>query len=705
MATLEKIRSKSVLLFVIIIVALLAFILGDFLTSGRTYFGSGTTIAKAGSAKVDYTDYQARMNAVAEQQRNNPRQTDNDELSQNVLQQLLLEKMLQNEYDALGIKVTNAELTEAMTGAMPHPAAQQFIYQMSGSLGLPAASGQAVYDAMMNPQKYGLPTEAGEQLKQYWAAVEADVEQALLLEKFDYLINGLFTANELDAQAMYNDVASSRHISYAAKAIGTVGDEDVEVTDADRRAAYNEDKEAYRINEPMRAVDYILVRIEPSQADRDAGTHEVEDALASLNAGTGTEMVASNPKFVVNTASATAARINDNRLKQFVDTAKVGEAALLSNMGDNFTLVKLLGVTNEIDSINVTMIGRPDGQPLDSVFAELQAGKAYADVVDNVNVMGQDSLWTSLAATGTPANIKKALENNALGQYFMVNDTVQGQPVTTIYRINKRKAAVPFYEFATIDYTIDPSQETLLQLSGDLRTFVSNNSSAEEFSKNAADAGYTIIPAAVQTSSTRVGNATDSRPAVKWVMNAKKGQVMPVYQDNKQTYLLTAAVKEVYDGEYIPYNAVLIADDINAKALNAKKAAKLVDEYKGKASDIAGYAKLMGVEPQEADAMFNSRMISGIGFNESAIQGAVAAAEPGKVVGPIPGNNTVVVFVVTGDEAPSREYSFDEYANQFNRTYGIGGSRPLQDPRRFQLLLGKDKIKNNSLNFIQGLGE
>ncbi|MDE6157292.1 MAG: SurA N-terminal domain-containing protein, partial [Muribaculaceae bacterium] len=39
MATLEKIRNKSVLLFVIIIVALLAFILGDFLTSGRTYFG------------------------------------------------------------------------------------------------------------------------------------------------------------------------------------------------------------------------------------------------------------------------------------------------------------------------------------------------------------------------------------------------------------------------------------------------------------------------------------------------------------------------------------------------------------------------------------------------------------------------------------------------------------------------------------------
>ena len=38
MATLEKIRNKSVLLFVIIVVALLAFILGDFLTS---YFNFG----------------------------------------------------------------------------------------------------------------------------------------------------------------------------------------------------------------------------------------------------------------------------------------------------------------------------------------------------------------------------------------------------------------------------------------------------------------------------------------------------------------------------------------------------------------------------------------------------------------------------------------------------------------------------------------
>ena len=102
MATLEKIRSKSVLLFIIIIVALLAFILGDFLTSGRTYFGTGTTVAQAGSAKVDYTDYQNRVNSLAEQQQNSTRQTNADVMAQQAITDLLAEQLLRKEYEKLG---------------------------------------------------------------------------------------------------------------------------------------------------------------------------------------------------------------------------------------------------------------------------------------------------------------------------------------------------------------------------------------------------------------------------------------------------------------------------------------------------------------------------------------------------------------------------------------------------------------------------
>ncbi len=247
MATLEKIRSKSVLLFVIIIVALLAFILGDFLTSGRTYFGSGTTVAEAAGAQVDYTAYQNRLSQLSEQYQAQGRQFDNDRMSQNVIQELLVEQLLEKEYDRLGITVTDAELTTAMTGDMPHPAAARFISALSQQLGLPAPSGTAVYDAMANPAKYGLTPEIGNQIKSAWAATEADVEAALKNEKFNRLVAGLFTANKLDARSIYDDGANSRSIAYTTKSLSAASD--VDVTDDDIRAAWQQAKESYRLGE------------------------------------------------------------------------------------------------------------------------------------------------------------------------------------------------------------------------------------------------------------------------------------------------------------------------------------------------------------------------------------------------------------------------------------------------------------------------
>ena len=60
MATLEKIRKRSTLLLIVVGAALLAFIIGDFFTSGRTLFGTGTTIAKVGDEKIDIQDFQRR---------------------------------------------------------------------------------------------------------------------------------------------------------------------------------------------------------------------------------------------------------------------------------------------------------------------------------------------------------------------------------------------------------------------------------------------------------------------------------------------------------------------------------------------------------------------------------------------------------------------------------------------------------------------
>lgn len=700
MATLEKIRNKSVLLFVIIIVALLAFILGDFLTSGRTYFGDPTTVATAAGTKVDYQDYQARLNSYNEQSRNQQYNVDNDILAQQVINELVTEKLFEKEYDDLGIVVTDKEITEAMTGNDLHPAAAQTISYLSQQLALPEPSGKAVYDAMVNPAKYGLPAEAGTQLRQIWADTEKNLEQQLRAQKFFSLVSGLFTANKLDAKALYDDNAATRHIAYAVKNGNDLSEEDVAFTDDDIKAYWQNYKNNYRLDEELRAVDYIVVPIEPSQEDRIAAQQAVEKAVEGLNASEGTEAVNRDSRFVVSRNTATLDQVRDNDLKTFLSEKEVGQAALIGRNGDTYNIAKLLSTKTGIDSINVTVIRAAEASKLDSIAALLNGGAKFADLVDNTTVMGNDSVWTSLEGVGMDEKTKNLLTNATVGNAFVVNDTIQGQPVSALYKVNRRHAPVPFYEVATIEYTVDPSNETLSKLSQDLRTYVSNNSSAADFSANASNAGYSVLSDQVGASSARLGSNSDSRKFVKWVMDARKGQVSPMFQDDKQTYLIAMAVTDIYDGDYLPWNSPAVKAQLRAQALNSKKADKLMADYAGKASDVAGYAKVMGVEASEGDATFTSPMLLTLGVNESALQGAIAAAEKGKVVGPVKGNRGILVFEVKDINTDNRPFNLEEYSARFNQTFGLGRiNNPLP------LLLGKEKIENKSLNFITAAGE
>ncbi|MDE6017870.1 MAG: SurA N-terminal domain-containing protein, partial [Muribaculaceae bacterium] len=117
MATLEKIRSKSVMLIVIIGLALLAFIVGDALTNSRNLFGDTTTVAKIGGKKIDYTEYQRKreeLNHQLEQLKQaNPQQYANFDvqmLAQMAVEQLVSERLLDDAVKNAGIESSPGQL-------------------------------------------------------------------------------------------------------------------------------------------------------------------------------------------------------------------------------------------------------------------------------------------------------------------------------------------------------------------------------------------------------------------------------------------------------------------------------------------------------------------------------------------------------------------------------------------------------------------
>ncbi|MDE6390522.1 MAG: SurA N-terminal domain-containing protein, partial [Duncaniella sp.] len=270
MATLEKIRSKSVLLLIIVGAALLAFIIGDFFTSGRTLFGTGTTLAAAGDQKVDVQEFQRRVQVAQQQEQQSGRRTDAAQLQQQVLNTMIAEKLFNAEAESLGLTVTDNELTEMMVGKN----AAYVNRMVQQQLGLPDAA--TAHDMAYNPTKYNLPQEQAAQLQQYWVDLEKNVEQMLLQQKFQTLFNGVLAANDLDAKAMWDDMASTAQVVYAKKDLSSLSDADFKAEDSEISKLYDSEKAKYIINEPTRLVNYIAVNILPSQEDNLAGQQAVE---------------------------------------------------------------------------------------------------------------------------------------------------------------------------------------------------------------------------------------------------------------------------------------------------------------------------------------------------------------------------------------------------------------------------------------------
>ena len=148
MATLEKIRKRSVLLLIVIAVALLAFIIGDALTNSRQIFGNGTTVAQVGSNKIDLMAYQRRVSEANEQLRNNPNAPDGQALQQMVLEQMVAEALLDEAVGKMGVRVGGDLLRIYMFNAQIPEV--QLIMQQLNQAGVPVQTPEQAWNAIFN---------------------------------------------------------------------------------------------------------------------------------------------------------------------------------------------------------------------------------------------------------------------------------------------------------------------------------------------------------------------------------------------------------------------------------------------------------------------------------------------------------------------------------------------------------------------------
>lgn len=693
MATLEKIRSKSVLLMVIIGVALLAFIIGDGLTSGRTLFSNPTMIAKVGDRKIDVTEFQRRYEQANQRLQQQGSKEDPAVIQQHILNSMVQEALLDEEIEALGIKVTDKELSRAMVGPEAFPMMMQFARQYGFE------TPDQMLDVVKNPSKYQVPAQQAAELQAVWNEQETNMERGLKQMKFANIMSGVIAANELDAKALYDANASTSHISYVKKDYSSLPDDKYPVSDDEIKAQYNKEKNIFKSDEESRSVSYIAVPVAPSQSDLVAGQQVVETALAELAAHPDLEGVAGNVDFGIDRQSTTASAITVPALRQFVTAAAPGEVKLTSQINNEYVIAKYFGSKNEVDSINIDMVAfAGPAAARDSLLAALNSGKAFDEALKMSGVQGgQADLWTSLLQVNNDS-IKRRLVNAPAG--YFIGDSIGEQAM--IYRVNEKKAPVTVYDYATVSYKIEPSEETINNLNDNLDKFiVENNNAPAMTAEKAAAAGYTLLPASVTATSAQLANIPSSRAAVKWVMDAKKGQVSPVFEvgNSGNQRLLVVALNDINEPGFIPVTDPQVKQYLTSKVRNDKKAADLIAQYKGKANDLNGYAQLIAPGDTAAIATaavtFGQPFIAGIGFGESALLGRVPVTPVNTVAGPVKANNAVVVYQVTSVDNEGRPYNFEESATRFG---GQLGSQSVMN-KVVDILRNNTEVETDLLKF------
>ena len=549
MATLEKIRSKSVFLIVVIGIALLAFIVGDAITNGRSLFGSGSTIASLGDAKVDISEYQSRLNMYQEA---NP-DADVQELSQATIDALINEKLLDAAAKKLGVEVSDEQTTYYIM-EQPLQPMQLFMNTYGRAVQQMYPNAQLtptlMYNIIFTPEKYGLSADQTEGLKQAWIAMEKETKAAAARNIYMQLLYATIQPNDLDKKALFAQNTDSYTVDVARKAFGELDKKKYPVSDADIKAEYDKNKNMFMVKELTKTVGFIAYSVKPSDADIKLAKELQAAALKSVKAGQPLAKDLQKQGVRFDTRTATTANAGDYQLSSFLKGAPVDSVALFDR-GGSFRIVKLVGNSAANDSLEVAFVQVMKDQ-VAAVTADIKAGMALDSLsgkysADQVGV--SPAQWVSIQNEqarqqlgSVSSTFVAALDTVGAGAILTAQETPEG---SVLAYVKNAKPKVSVYTYEDTYYDLYPSDETIDAATEALSKYAASHNTPAKFAEGAQKAGYmhqsvpvsASLPAFSAGMNPMNGRASyypKSREVVQWVMTeGEPGMASPVFSNEE----------------------------------------------------------------------------------------------------------------------------------------------------------------------------
>lgn len=685
MTALGKIRSKGILLIIIIGLGLFAFIAEEAFRSCNGIKGQNSQqIGEVLGEKIYVQDFQKLLDEYQDAMKLTMR-TDNlseDQLNQlkdQVWQQLVSERVMKEDCKKLGLTVTEDELQNVLNDGTNQLLTQTpFVNQQTGRFDV------SILKQFIDAYRKAEASNNSQQLDQmrpaynYWLFVEKNLRTQLLAQKYQSLLANCVLSNKVEAKMAFNEENEEAQIQLASIAYNTIKDADIKVTDEELKAKYEELKPAFRQQQETRDVKMVDVQVKASATDRGQLQKDMAGYQKQLAAAADPTQVVSKSGSMIQYIGLP---VSGKAFQQYpdiaskIDSMAVGTTGVVENTKDNtYNIVRILSRTELPDSVEFRQI-QVGGKTLeaarasaDSIQKALAAGGDFQAIAKRY---GQDSTTTwftgamyEQASTMSQDNRAyiEALLNGAVGSTQNIELT-QGN---VVIQVLNRKAMKSKAVAAVIKKEIRFSDNTYSKAYNRFSQFVTQSqASLADLQKHATKFGYTVQDLNdFATSSHTVGNVGGSgiRDAIKWIFEAKEGQVSQLFEAGKENdHLLVLCMTKIHPQGYRPWDDAQVKEILKREVIRDKKAEMIMAKLKGVNSIAAAQAKGAKVSTINQITFAAPAFIQATGAAEPALSGAVAATAQGKFCSaPVKGNAGVYVFQVVKKQMRPAKYNEEQ---------------------------------------------
>lgn len=685
MTALGKIRSKGILLIIIIGLGLFAFIAEEAFRSCNGIKGQNSQqIGEVLGEKIYVQDFQKLLEEYQDAMKLTMR-TDNlseDQLNQlkdQVWQQLVSERVMKEDCKKLGLTVTEDELQNVLNDGTNQLLTQTpFVNQQTGRFDV------SILKQFIDAYRKAEASNNSQQLDQmrpaynYWLFVEKNLRTQLLAQKYQSLLANCVLSNKVEAKMAFNEENEEAQIQLASIAYNTIKNADIKVTDEELKAKYEELKPAFRQQQETRDVKMVDVQVKASATDRAQLQKDMAGYQKQLaEAADPTQVVSKSGSMI----QYIGLPVSGKAFQQYpdiaskIDSMAVGTTGVVENTKDNtYNIVRILSRTELPDSVEFRQI-QVGGKTLeaarasaDSIQKALAAGGDFQAIAKRY---GQDSTTTwftgamyEQASTMSQDNRAyiEALLNGAVGSTQNIELT-QGN---VVIQVLNRKAMKSKAVAAVIKKEIRFSDNTYSKAYNRFSQFVTQSqASLADLQKHATKFGYTVQDLNdFATSSHTVGNVGGSgiRDAIKWIFEAKEGQVSQLFEAGKENdHLLVLCMTKIHPQGYRPWDDAQVKEILKREVIRDKKAEMIMAKLKGVNSIAAAQAKGAKVSTVNQITFAAPAFIQATGAAEPALSGAVAATAQGKFCSaPVKGNAGVYVFQVVKKQMRPAKYNEEQ---------------------------------------------